>query len=238
MRVLVVEDDQATSAVLSAVMKRQAWEHRLASSLAAGWELLCEEPFDLLLLDLGLPDGDGTELLRRLRESPAGRLPDAGISVLIITSNAALSSRVTGLDLGADGYVVKPFHPDEVAALIRAVRRRTALGTAGPLRYRDLVVDRRARIVTRGGERVALSEPEFRVFLALLEARPRVLSRAEILGGRGGHDREGNAVEVHVHHLRRKLGESVIRTVRGLGYCVPPDAAGPTPAAAAMTRPS
>jgi two-component system response regulator QseB len=230
MRVLVVEDDQTTAAVLAAVMKREDWPHRLADNLVKAWSLLQEEPFDLLLLDLGLPDGDGTELLRQLRESPPGRLPDSAMSVLIITSNAALTSRVSGLDLGADGYVTKPFHPDEVAALIRALRRRTSLGSVGPLRYGDIAVDRRARVVTQGGAPVPLSEQEFRVLLALMEARPRVLSRAEILGQQGEDDREGNAVEVHVHHLRKKLGESTIRTVRGLGYCMPPDAERPAKA--------
>lgn len=220
MSVLIVEDDQATAAVLSAVLRREAWEFRLAGQFADAWKLLQEQRFDLLLLDLGLPDGNGTELLRRLRESPANQLPDPAMSVLIITSNAELASRVAGLDLGADGYVTKPFHPDEVAALIRAMRRRQALGNASLLKHQDIVLDRRSHTVVQAGQPVQLSEQEFRVLLALLEARPRVLSRAEILGRQAAADRDGAGVEVHVHHLRRKLGEDLIRTVRGLGYCI------------------
>ena len=228
MLVLVVEDDPTTAALLSAVMRREGWDYRHANKFSGAWALLQQEQFDLMLLDLNLPDGNGTELLRRLRESPANHLPDPALSVLIITSNAELASRVAGLDLGADGYMTKPFHPDEVAALIRAMRRRTEAGEANHLRHRDIVLDRRARTASQAGQPVPLSEQEFRVLQALLDARPRVLSRAEILGRQAAADRDGAGVEVHVHHLRRKFGEDLIRTVRGLGYCVPAEPGRPS----------
>jgi two-component system response regulator QseB len=184
---------------------------------------LASEPFDVVLLDLGLADGDGTELLRRLRQAPAGRLPDPLTPVLIMTARDQVASRIRGLDLGADDYLTKPFDPDELAARMRALRRRVA-GRAQPtLRHGDLEIDPAGHSVRRAGEPVELSAREFAVLLALVEARPHVLSRAQIEAKLYNWDSvlESNAIEVHVHKLRRKLGDALVRTVRGVGYYVP-----------------
>lgn len=227
MRVLVVEDDAGIAAGLADHLARLGYAVDQARDVATAWTALAAEAFDIVLLDLGLPDADGTELLRRLRGSRAGALPDPGTPVLIMTARDQVAQRISGLDLGADDYLAKPFDPDELAARMRALRRRAA-GRAQPkLRYGALEIDPAARTVLRAGTPVELSAREFAVLLALLEARPQVLSRAQIEARLYNFDNvlESNAIEVHVHHLRRKLGEGVVRTVRGLGYYAPADAA-------------
>lgn len=227
MRVLVVEDDKRIADGLVAHLAGHGHAVDTAGTLAAGWAALCAEPFDLLLLDLGLPDGDGASLLARLRAAPAAGLPDAHTPVLVMTARDEVASRIGALDLGADDYVTKPFDPDELAARMRALRRRAA-GRGQPLlQHGDLLVDPAARTVQRAGLPVALSAREFAVLLLLLEARPRVLSRAQIEAALYNWDDAlgSNAIEVHVHHLRKKLGDGVIRTLRGVGYCLAEPAA-------------
>lgn len=223
MRVLVVEDDAGIAAGLVDHLSRLGDAVDTAPGVQAAWAALTAEPFDMMLLDLGLPDGDGTELLRRVRQAPAGHLPPPALPVLIMTARDDVAARIRGLDLGADDYLAKPFDPGELAARMRALRRRAA-GRAEPgLRHGELVIDPAAHTVLRAGQPVDLSAREFSVLLALVEARPHVLSRAQIEAKLYNWDGvlESNAIEVHVHHLRRKLGEGVVRTVRGVGYYVP-----------------
>ncbi|HET7795581.1 MAG TPA: response regulator transcription factor [Rhizobacter sp.] len=223
MRVLVVEDDEGIAAGLQGHLRQQGDAVDVVGTLAGAWAALCSEHFDMLLLDLGLPDGDGHELLHRLRQAPRGRLPDAKMPVLIMTARDEVASRIGALDRGADDYLTKPFDAGELAARMRALRRRAA-GQAEPtLRCGDVEINPAARQVQRSGQPVELSAREFAVLLALVEARPRVLSRSQLEERLydWGNAIESNAVEVHVHHLRKKLGEGVIRTLRGVGYFVP-----------------
>ena len=227
MRVLVVEDDKGIAEGLAAHLARSGNAVDGTASMGTAWAALCAEPYDVVLLDLGLPDGDGTDLLRRLRQAPAGRLPDPATPVLIMTARDHVSARIEGLDLGADDYLTKPFDPDELAARMRALTRRMA-GRAQPtIRYGELEIDPAARTVHRAGLPVELSTREFSVLLALMEARPHVLSRAQIETKlyNWEHGLESNAIEVHVHRLRRKLGDTLVRTVRGVGYYVPAEPA-------------
>jgi two-component system OmpR family response regulator/two-component system response regulator QseB len=191
--------------------------------MAPAWRALAAEAYDIVLLDLGLADGDGIDLLRRLRRAPAGRMPDPATPVLIMTARDHVSARIEGLDLGADDSLTKPFDPDELAARMRALTRRLAGRAQATLRYGELEIDPAARTVRRAGAPVELSAREFSVLLALMEARPHVLSRAQIEAKLYNWDStlESNAIEVHVHRLRRKLGEALVRTVRGVGYYVP-----------------
>lgn len=227
MRILVVEDDDGIAAGLQAHLGQLGWAVDRTDSVATGWAALRGEPFDLVLLDLGLRDGDGAELLRRLRASPAGALPEPATPVLIMTARDEVASRIAGLDMGADDYVTKPFDPDELAARMRALLRRAA-GRAQPvIAVGELLIDAAARTVQRAGQPVDLSAREFGVLLALVEVRPRVLSRSQIEAKLYNWDNalDSNAIEVHVHHLRRKLGDACIRTLRGVGYFVPEDRA-------------
>jgi two-component system response regulator QseB len=225
MRILVVEDDDGIAQGLKAHLRQQGWAVDVTDSVAGAWAALRAEPFDLVLLDLGLADGDGAQVLRQLRAAPEGKLPAPGTPVLIMTARDQVASRIAGLDMGADDYVTKPFDPDELAARMRALARRAAGRAQATLQVGELQIDPAAHTVQRNGAPVDLSAREFGVLLALVEARPRVLSRAQIEAKlySWDHALDSNAIEVHVHHLRRKLGDGVIRTLRGVGYFVPED---------------
>ena len=222
-RVLIVEDDPTTSAALAGIVRRQQWEAQTREDLASAWEALRTSTFDILVLDLSLPDGEGTDLLQKVRRSPPGELPEAKTPVLVVSARSQLRSRLTALDLGADGYVIKPVHLEEVAAVMRALLRRRTTLSAGQITYRDLVLDPNNRFVQRAGTPIELTEQEFAVLLALLEDRPGTLSRADIQARSGNRVGDGSAVEEHVHHLRKKLCDDVIQTVRGVGYRILPD---------------
>ncbi len=214
MRILLVEDDPMVGAAVRKGMQQDGhsvdWvqdAHAAAAALAAG-------AHELLLLDLGLPGKSGLTLLGELRRA------GSAIPVIVCTARDAVADRVRGLDLGADDYLVKPFAFDELAARIRAVTRRRLGQAGGCLEFGPLRLDPASHEVLLDGAPVALSAREFAILEALME-RPRgVLSRAQIEERLYGWDEEvaSNAVEVHVHNLRRKLGDGLIRTVRGLGY--------------------
>nr|AAP51109.1 putative two-component response regulator [uncultured bacterium] len=225
MRVLVVEDDEGIADGLRTTLRQHGAVVDVAGTVAAAWAALRSEPFDLVLLDLGLPDADGGTLLARLRAAPADGLPEPTTPVLIMTARDQVASRIAGLDMGADDYVVKPFDSNELAARMRALQRRSR-GRAHPvLSCGELEVDTAARQVRRAGVVVELSVREYALLLALVEVRPRVLSRTQIEERLYSFDQalDSNAIEVHVHHLRRKLGNDIIRTMRGVGYFIPGD---------------
>ena len=222
-RALIVEDDPTTAAALAGLVRRHQWQAEVREDLASAWNALLQGPFDFVLLDLSLPDGEGTDLLQKLRRAPPGTWPDAKTPVLVISARSQLRSRLTALDLGADGDIIKPVHLEDVGAVLRALLRRRSTLAAGQLSYRDLQVDPNTRFVQRAGAPVELTEQEFAVLLALLEDRYKTLSRADIQARTGNRVGDGGAVEVHVHHLRKKLGESIIQTVRGVGYRIPED---------------
>ena len=223
MRVLVVEDEPGIVSGLQTNLRRLGWAVDAAENIRTAWAALCAEPFDVVLLDLGLPDGDGTELLRRLRSTSRPSLPDARLPVLIITARDDIASRIHGLDAGADDYVIKPFDAAELAARMRAIRRRSVGRADAVVSHGDLQLDPAALTVSFAGQSVEISSREFAVLLALVEASPRVLSRSQLETKLYNWDRavDSNTIEVHVHRIRRKLGEKVIRTVRGVGYFVP-----------------
>jgi two-component system response regulator QseB len=177
---------------------------------------LAAENYGLMLLDLGLPRKSGLDLLA------AERRRGNDIPVLILTARDAVSDRIKGLDAGADDYLVKPFDLDELAARIRALTRRAA-GRAQPaIEHGALRIDPATREATLHGAPLSLSAREFAILDALLERPGAVLSRAQleerVYGW--GEEVESNAVEVHIHNLRRKLGSDLIRNIRGLGYMI------------------
>jgi two-component system response regulator QseB len=217
MRVLIVEDDAGIATGLAATLRGSGYAVDVTATLALASAALRVEPFDLVLLDLSLPDGDGLDWLRQVRRS------GSVMPVLIMTARDALPDRVAGLDEGADDYVVKPFEPEELLARMRVALRRSE-GRASPLlRHGDLVVDPAAHTVVRNGEPVVLRAKEFALLLALLRGSGQVLSRQRLEQALYGFDEvlDSNALEVHMHHLRRKLGDDLVKTVRGVGYFVP-----------------
>ncbi len=226
MRILVVEDDTAIADALQVSLKLAGHAVDICGTLACAWSALRVEPFDAMLLDLGLPDGDGVRLLAQVRVAPGGgALPRADMPVLIMTARDGVDQRVAGLDEGADDYLVKPFDPQELLARIRAMQRRSVGRASALLHYRDLTIDPAARSVMQAGQAVPLGVKEFALLLTLVEARPQVLSKSRLEAALYGFGEEldSNAIEVHVHHLRRKLGVDLIKTMRGVGYFVPRD---------------
>jgi two-component system response regulator QseB len=218
MRLLLVEDDPMIGEAIRAGLKREGFTVDWVHDAEAATQVLRTEPFALLLLDLGLPQSDGLTLLKSLRAR------GAALPVLIITARDAVSDRVAGLDAGADDYLIKPFDLDELAARIRALLRRKSGRSAAGIEHLGLRLDPAAHRVTRDGVEVALSPREFALLELLLERPGTILSRAQIeerLYG-WGEEVESNAVEVHIHGLRRKLGAPFILTVRGVGYRVRP----------------
>jgi two-component system OmpR family response regulator/two-component system response regulator QseB len=222
MRVLLVEDDELLGEGLRAGLTQAGFAVDWVRDGADALHALETEAFAAVTLDLGLPGVGGLAVLRRLR-ARGNKVP-----VLILTARDAVDDRVTGLDAGADDYVVKPVDLAELAARLRALIRRAA-GEAGPtLRHGRLLLDPAERRVVFRGRPVDLSAREFALLHELLLHAGRVLSREQLEERLypWGREIESNAVEVHVHHLRRKLAPDLIRTVRGVGYLVPrePDA--------------
>lgn len=214
MKICLIEDDLELGRALQSALQDAGhdivWIRRGAD--AKHW--VDQEPFDAVLLDLGLPDGNGIELLRHFR-SCGQTLP-----ILIITARDGLEDRLQGLDLGADDYLVKPFAVSELLARLRAVARR-ANGwndaQESVWKVKDLVLDEKRMTVTRSGLPLALSKTEFALLHALMRRADRVLTRRE-LEAWALPNSEGQALDVHMSNLRKKINEGYIRTVRGIGY--------------------
>jgi two-component system, OmpR family, response regulator len=216
MRVLLVEDDRMIGAAVQQALSDAAYavdwttdgEQALAAALA--------QAYDLVLLDLGLPRRDGIDVLRQLRAR------DARVPILIVTARDEVEDRIAGLDLGADDYVLKPFDVQELLARMRAVVRRQG-GSASPLLTNGaLTLDPVTRDVSFEGRNAALSGREFTLLQALLVRPGAILSRQELEERIYGWNEEveSNTVEVLIHGIRRKLGPTVIRNVRGVGWRV------------------
>jgi two-component system response regulator QseB len=217
MRVLLVEDDQMIAEAVRTALEQDGYAVDCVHDGAAAAAAMESTVFDLVLLDLGLPRRGGLEVLREAR-ARADATP-----IIIITARDEVQSRVAGLDAGADDYVVKPFDLEELAARMRSVLRRRA-GRGDPvIEHRGIRLNPVTHEVSRDGEAVALSAREYAVLEALLQRPGAVLSRAQLEDRLYGWDAEieSNAIEVYVHALRRKLGTDSIRTLRGVGYCVP-----------------
>jgi DNA-binding response OmpR family regulator len=221
-RVLLVEDDRMIGDSVRAALRQAGFAVDWVRDGAAAEASLATERFDVVLLDLGLPQRDGLDVLRAVR-ARGDRTP-----VIVLTARDALASRVAGLDAGADDYLLKPFELDELLARMRAVMRRHAGHAASAIQVQDVVLDAATRQVSRAGQPVALSAREFALLEALMARPGAILSRAQLedrLYG-WGDQIDSNAISVFIHQLRRKLGEDFIHTVRGVGYYVGPPAGG------------
>jgi len=213
-RVLLVEDDAMIGAAAQEGLRREGhavdWVRDGAQASAA----LANGVYETMLLDLGLPKRDGLTVLRELRAKRND------VPVIVITARDGVADRIAGLDAGADDYLVKPFDLDELAARIRAVARRRAGRAAAALQVGDLELDTSARRAKWKGREVALSAREFALLETLAERPGAYFTRAQLEDRVYGWGEEigSNAVEVHIHALRRKLDPALIRNVRGMGY--------------------
>jgi two-component system response regulator QseB len=218
MRLLLVEDDPMLGAALRAGLRQDGhvvdWVRSADAAdtawLAGGGDV----PFDAVLLDLGLPDGSGLALLARARAR------GIGTPVLIATARDRVADRVAGLDAGADDYMVKPIDLDELNARLRALDRRAAGRAQAHIVVADIRIDPAARRVLRAGQPVDLTARELALLLALARRPGATLSRSQLNEALYGWDDtvESNTIDVHLHHLRRKLGAALIETQRGLGW--------------------
>jgi len=223
--VLVVDDEPTISEVVARYLVRAGYDTRIAGDGAQALALHAERPADLLVLDVMMPHVSGVEVLRRLRREPGG-----APAVIMLTARGEESDRITGLALGADDYVVKPFSPRELVARVDAVLRRSKpaqqMATAAePIEAGDLRIDPAGRRVTRAGHEVQLTQREFDLLLHLASSPGTVFSRDQLMTAVWGHDfyTDTSTVTVHVRRLRQKLerdpaAPEFVQTVWGVGY--------------------
>ena len=218
MRLLVVEDDRDLNRQVAAALEGAGYAVDRAFDGEEGWFLGDTEPYDAIVLDIGLPKRDGVSVLEAWRS--AGRV----MPVLILTARDRWSDKVQGFDAGADDYVAKPFHREEVLARLRALLRRASGHATNEIVWGPVRLDAKAGRVVVDGAPIKLTSHEYRLLAYLLHHAGRVISRTEIIEHLYDQDfdRDSNTIEVFVGRLRKKLGVDVIQTVRGLGYIASP----------------
>ena len=221
MRILLAEDDNLLGDGLRACLRQAGFQVDWVRDGAAAERELRAQPYAAAVLDLGLPLMDGLDVLASVRRA------GVNLPVLVLTARDAVPDRIKGLDTGADDYVVKPVDLDELAARLRALVRRAHGQAQELLQLHGVQLDPAARTVQQGGQSVSLSTREFDLLQALMLNAGRVLSREQLEQHlySWGQEVDSNAVEVHVHHLRKKLGATLIQTVRGVGYLLPRETA-------------
>jgi two-component system OmpR family response regulator len=223
MRLLVVEDDPDLNRQLVSALTDAGYVVDSAKDGEEGHYLGETEPYDAVILDLGLPILDGVSVLEKWRRN------DRKMPVLILTARDRWSDKVQGFDAGADDYVAKPFHMEEVLARVRALLRRSAGHATSEIACGPLLLDTKSARVTVNGNAIRLTSLEFRLLAYLMHHKGKVVSRTELVEHLYDQDfdRDSNTIEVFVGRLRKKLGVDVLRTIRGMGYCVsePDDAA-------------
>jgi DNA-binding response OmpR family regulator len=218
MRILLVEDDLSLACGLVSALGREGF---VVNHVTRGNDALAAtraEPHDIVVLDLGLPDMDGLEVLGALRDR-GDHTP-----VLLLTARGEAGDKVVGLDRGADDYLAKPFDMTELAARLRVFARRLSTAASSQVVVGPVVLDSAAHAVTVDGESLSLPRREYMLLKALMESAGKVLTRSALENRlySWGEEVASNALEVHIHHLRRKLPEGFIRTVRGIGYSIAP----------------
>jgi len=217
LRILLVEDDSLLGSGLLSGLQNDGnsvdWVKKGTDALSA----ITTTPYDAVILDIGLPEMSGLEVLSSARSK--------GVTtpVLILTAQDAVSDRVTGLDTGADDYLTKPFELDELFARLRALTRRSRGLSSQLIQHKNIIIDPSAHSVTLDNQNVELSRREFSLLIELVSSAGRVLSRSflEEKLYSWGNEIESNTIEVYIHHLRKKFGSELIKTIRGVGYTVP-----------------
>ncbi|MGV8844252.1 MAG: response regulator transcription factor [Pseudomonas sp.] len=216
MRILLVEDDKALGEGIRTALKPEGYTVDWVQDGSSALHALTQESFDLAVLDLGLPRMDGLQVLKRLRAA-ANPVP-----VLVLTARDSTADRIAGLDAGADDYLTKPFDVAELKARLRALLRRSFNRPQPALDYRGISLDPASQVVNFQGQQVNLPRKEFLLLHELIAQPGRVLTRDKLQQALYGWNEEveSNALEVHIHHLRKKFFPELIRTVRGVGYLV------------------
>ncbi len=219
MRLLLVEDDEILGDGLVEGLKMEGYAVDWLTNGKLANEALKLNCYELIVLDLNLPDMEGMDILKALRarkdETP----------VMVLTAKDTIPDRVLGLDSGADDFVIKPFELDEVCARLRALARRNEGRSVPNIEYKGIVLDPASHLVTWNDAKIDLSQKEFEILSFLMSNIGKVISRARLEESLYSWDSdvESNTVEVHIHHLRKKLDPSIIRTVRGVGYIIDED---------------
>lgn len=216
MLILLVEDDRSIANALELALRKQGYSVNTVGTGKAALHTIDTDPPDLVILDLGLPDIDGLTVLKRVRSR------HVDIPILLLTARAGLDDKIAGLDGGADDYLPKPFEMSELFARLRVMERRLTTAKTAEITIGRVTLDITLNTVSVDGEQMDLSRREFMLLKSLMESAGRVLTR-NTLENRlysWGEEVASNALEVHVHHLRKKLGADFIKTVRGVGYKV------------------
>lgn len=216
MRVLLVEDDELLGDGLSSGLKHAGYTVDWVKDGASAQAAILQESFDIIVLDLGLPKKSGLDVLKTIRGK------NIITPVAILTAKDAITDRVALLDAGADDFISKPFDMDELCARLRALHRRSSDRAEPTIKYAEIVLNPAAHTVTFKGDELTLSRREFALLHKLLANVGRVISREHLtttLYG-WGDEVDSNALEVHIHNLRKKFGSDLIRTIRGVGYMI------------------
>jgi len=219
MQILLVEDNIPLAKGLKKALQNAGYACNHVETGRAALLVLSAEKPDLILLDLGLPDTDGISVLRKLRQT------DSELPVLLLTARDSVEDKVAGLDGGADDYLAKPFEVNELLARLRVMERRLGTVKSSIIGIGDLKLDTTNQHVELNGKEIELARKEYMLLKTLMENAGRVQTRS-VLEGRlysWGEEVVSNALEVHIHHLRKKLGNNLIKTVRGVGYKVDVD---------------
>ncbi len=216
MRLLLVEDDALVAGGLTRSLGDEGYAVECCGTVAEACRLLGHGNIELVVLDLGLPDGDGSEVLKFIKRNKLT------IPVLILTARDSIDDKISGLDMGADDYLAKPFEPAELFARLRVISRRVTQTQSSVLACDGVEMDLAAHKVSVDGAVLDLPRKEYMLLKALMENQGRVQSKQQLENKlyQWGEELGSNAIEVHIHHLRKKLPQDFIRTLRGIGYLV------------------
>ena len=216
MRILLVEDDIQLATALHQSLRSEGFTANHVNNAKSALLTVQSGECDMIILDLGLPDMDGLILLKQLRQAKH-KLP-----VLILTARDSTEDKIKGLDQGADDYLAKPFEVSELIARLRVIERRLGTATSAVIQIAQVSLDSSAHVLTVDEQLVDLSRKEFMLLKVLMEQAGRIQSREQLESKlyEWGEEVSSNAVEVHIHHLRKKLPEGFIKTIRGVGYSV------------------